>query len=504
MATSQPSSGIQDIVCCSICMEQFDNERHVPNILPCEHTFCKSCINSMAKGYIPGDFSCPICRTPHRVPNHGFTVNRVVLEMVEELQKSAANVVNCAEHSNMECGVVCIDCFVFLCCKCLMQTKHHSHHLEELSKAKPLLTQKLKDMIKQQQDAVERKNREINGTPYSAAEIQKATENISSVTNKAKSAIDKWKEEQFSVLHNLRTKVQSQEKELIKAKQSLQFIQADDDIGSLFEKLKRACANHTKALKPLDLPRDGTYNLNDRCETLLETLQSIVSPRALLPRKLLMNTTPSGSSESRTCSSAVSSKTDNSGVRINVPKEKNARDVHEQSRPRDKRSSSRSRSRSRSKDWRPQQRSNFLKRRHSSSSSSSQSPQLKLKKRPSVPGVAMSNPERTCRLRSPSTSSSMSQSTSPERTCRQRSSSSSSSTSRSPSPWYTRRWRSQNSSSSQSLSPSPEPKPRQTGISHRGLGEGTSQRRQSPRHPERTRMRSCVGSVAPVGSSRKY
>jgi hypothetical protein len=59
---------LQELLECPICMNRFDN----PHVLPCQHTFCKSCIVSLKMSSCKKDdnlISCPICRETHKLTN---------------------------------------------------------------------------------------------------------------------------------------------------------------------------------------------------------------------------------------------------------------------------------------------------------------------------------------------------------------------------------------------------------------------------------------------------
>src|SRR5271163_664913 len=50
---------IFDIIKCSICLETFKE----PKLLPCIHTFCLHCLQTLCKDNDPGDdVPCPLCK----------------------------------------------------------------------------------------------------------------------------------------------------------------------------------------------------------------------------------------------------------------------------------------------------------------------------------------------------------------------------------------------------------------------------------------------------------
>ena len=52
---------------CGVCWENFEKEgAKCPKLLPCIHTFCLSCLKTLAED---GEIQCPYCRTLHQIPS---------------------------------------------------------------------------------------------------------------------------------------------------------------------------------------------------------------------------------------------------------------------------------------------------------------------------------------------------------------------------------------------------------------------------------------------------
>ena len=69
---------LAELLCCVICLENYDEEKHVPRLLTCSHTVCESCI----KDLITNDtLVCPECRKKHRAENKekSFPQNKYLL-----------------------------------------------------------------------------------------------------------------------------------------------------------------------------------------------------------------------------------------------------------------------------------------------------------------------------------------------------------------------------------------------------------------------------------------
>ena len=50
---------------CGICAFNFDEDKHLPRIIPCGHTFCYYCIRKMARRYKYKFLKCPLDRKRH-------------------------------------------------------------------------------------------------------------------------------------------------------------------------------------------------------------------------------------------------------------------------------------------------------------------------------------------------------------------------------------------------------------------------------------------------------
>ena len=64
----------------------------------------------------------------------------------------------CADHPNRECILICINCLVGLCAKCmktLRKSPHRDHDLEELPEAKTVLQERFHKLVKEEQAVLE-------------------------------------------------------------------------------------------------------------------------------------------------------------------------------------------------------------------------------------------------------------------------------------------------------------------------------------------------------------
>ena len=96
---------------CPVCMDIFRD----PRMLPCAHTICKGCLESLMRD---SSIECPVCRAKHAIPPNkvdGFPRNLVVAGMIDTL---------CGECRSKEPEVECSHCDKRLCVDC------QKNHLE--------------------------------------------------------------------------------------------------------------------------------------------------------------------------------------------------------------------------------------------------------------------------------------------------------------------------------------------------------------------------------------
>jgi hypothetical protein len=68
---------------CSICFNKYDNAQHKPYVIhPCGHCFCSKCLAGLASQLCPND----------RGKIESKTLNRAILELVEENHRTSSNV----------------------------------------------------------------------------------------------------------------------------------------------------------------------------------------------------------------------------------------------------------------------------------------------------------------------------------------------------------------------------------------------------------------------------
>ena len=84
--TSTLAEGVDKELTCAICLSRYET----PKVLPCLHTYCKSCLGKLlAKSREPDRVTCPQCKEEHQLPEDGvegfktyFTINNL-LELLQ-------------------------------------------------------------------------------------------------------------------------------------------------------------------------------------------------------------------------------------------------------------------------------------------------------------------------------------------------------------------------------------------------------------------------------------
>ncbi|KAL7638333.1 UNVERIFIED_CONTAM: hypothetical protein RMT77_010903 [Armadillidium vulgare] len=70
---------MEEIVLCSICLQQFDSLHFIPKMLECGHTFCSPCMTKLFQK----NHTCPNCRAQTKGNESSLPVNYYVLKVVD-------------------------------------------------------------------------------------------------------------------------------------------------------------------------------------------------------------------------------------------------------------------------------------------------------------------------------------------------------------------------------------------------------------------------------------
>eukprot|EP00057_Strongylocentrotus_purpuratus_P021037 XP_011675511.1 PREDICTED: tripartite motif-containing protein 59-like [Strongylocentrotus purpuratus] len=118
---------------CPVCLNTFTD----PKILPCSHTYCKTCLENLLECHGNDQMlRCPVCRAETQVPNQEWPVfiSHEVLAMSEIVsgKVSVRRWRKCRKHPKEDEECFCSDCRRFACFRCVvMEHKDEGHRIIE-------------------------------------------------------------------------------------------------------------------------------------------------------------------------------------------------------------------------------------------------------------------------------------------------------------------------------------------------------------------------------------
>jgi hypothetical protein len=80
------------LVVCESCKSGLNSKDKVPHLLPCGHTVCKKCLDSIWKRY--AYIKCPFDNKKHFNDLTTFPINFLMMEMVKNHSEEAVNTSN--------------------------------------------------------------------------------------------------------------------------------------------------------------------------------------------------------------------------------------------------------------------------------------------------------------------------------------------------------------------------------------------------------------------------
>ncbi|XP_075403097.1 tripartite motif-containing protein 59 isoform X2 [Tenrec ecaudatus] len=133
----------EDELTCPICYSIFDD----PRVLPCSHTFCRSCLENVLQA--SGNFyiwrplriplKCPNCRSVIEIAPTGIEslpVNFALRAIIEKYQQEDhPDIATCPEHYSQPLNVYCLLDKKLVCGHCLTIGQHHGHPIDDLQSA---------------------------------------------------------------------------------------------------------------------------------------------------------------------------------------------------------------------------------------------------------------------------------------------------------------------------------------------------------------------------------
>lgn len=134
---------LEEDLTCSVCYSLFSD----PRVLPCSHTFCKTCLDNLLQ--VTTNYSiwrplrlplkCPNCRSVVEVPPMGvdaLPTNVSLRAIIEKYQRdSEPRPPSCQEHHRQPLNMYCIQDRQLICGLCLTIGQHQGHPIDDLQAA---------------------------------------------------------------------------------------------------------------------------------------------------------------------------------------------------------------------------------------------------------------------------------------------------------------------------------------------------------------------------------
>lgn len=132
----------EELTCC-ICYNLYED----PRVLPCSHTFCRSCLESVVQSSsnhsiwrpIRLPLKCPTCRSVAELPPTGIgslPANFALRSIIEKYSKeNDQDILTCPEHSRQPLNVYCLLERKLVCGHCLTVGQHQGHPIDDLQSA---------------------------------------------------------------------------------------------------------------------------------------------------------------------------------------------------------------------------------------------------------------------------------------------------------------------------------------------------------------------------------
>lgn len=134
---------LEEDLTCSVCYALFSD----PRVLPCSHTFCKSCLDNVLQLSVIASIwrplrlplKCPNCRSVTELPSNGvdaLPVNVCLRAIIEKYQRDGRpRSPACPEHPGQPLNVYCVQDRELICGFCLTVGRHRGHAIDDLQSA---------------------------------------------------------------------------------------------------------------------------------------------------------------------------------------------------------------------------------------------------------------------------------------------------------------------------------------------------------------------------------
>ncbi|XP_060075692.1 E3 ubiquitin-protein ligase TRIM56-like [Ylistrum balloti] len=110
----------QEFLICNNCNVDYNDEFHIPRVLPCLHTYCQVCLRKLSAGNV---IVCPKCKAKSRLPTTGIqgfptdSTRRNLREFLKLTTDSSCLICKDCPNDNIA-SYFCKDCNIYLCQEC--------------------------------------------------------------------------------------------------------------------------------------------------------------------------------------------------------------------------------------------------------------------------------------------------------------------------------------------------------------------------------------------------
>ena len=253
---------VHDRLSCTVCFERYDSSTHLPRILPCQHTFCSSCIASLLS-LCDRFFECPVCRS--HVSSDDVHTNLAVADIAEAVVSGEKAKLFCPSHTSKECQLVCVDCYKLLCAVCVVKGEHAGHTVDDVDDAMVAMKKRLAD-------AVEMKIRNLD--KVTTDKLAHYEQELNTIVYMFTEALNNWKKTQLQIAYQAMGK----EIETSKAQQALwkQKLQISD-LQSMMTACKEAEAKENTTISTdVSLLNINLEELQCKLNSLCDNIQTLI------------------------------------------------------------------------------------------------------------------------------------------------------------------------------------------------------------------------------------
>ena len=185
---------LRENLTCALCLDVYNHDDKLPKVIPCQHSFCCTCLSGLLQVNRGYTVPCPICRETFRVPNAArfdsqnlvqFPTNLALKNLIDVLkdeEEAAAKASKrlCSKHVAHEIVMVCKSCRVDVCAVCVKTGGHFDHALEDLNTAYEELENEI--------------NKEL------IPELNEMLAKFKQNTRVANEELNEWKDVQFEII----------------------------------------------------------------------------------------------------------------------------------------------------------------------------------------------------------------------------------------------------------------------------------------------------------------